>query len=227
MSKTKPALLPTTNAFRAWIEDHVRPLLLQRISRGRVSVMIDLLTWLEQQRYDFRAARAFQTRPLAMGRIADHFSVSTRTARRWFAELEDFGLIAREYSKNRRHRYKNLFNRIKFAAFFDWFKDKLMKTPVSDCPPNKTDLESKSINDENSDQKQKLAAFPASGSITYDKEWADLARSFLPSGRGRPCMNMVAQKFRQNLSQHGVKLDHPSVRKRWINFCKGAKPIPC
>jgi len=226
MSRTKPALLPTTNSFRTWIEDHVRPLLSKHITRGRVSVMIDLLTWLEQQRYDFRAARAFQTRPLAMGRIADHFGVTIRSVRRWFAELEELNLIAREYSKNRKHRYKNLFNRIHFGHFFDWFKD-LIKAPVTDCPPSKKDLESKSFNHENSNERQKAAAFPASGSITYDKEWSHLARSFLPSGRGRPCMNMLAQKFRQNLAQHGVKLDHPSVRTRWINFCKGAKPIPC
>lgn len=227
MSTTRRPLLPTTHSFRVWIEDHVRPLLKQHMSRGRVSVMIDMLTWLEQQRYDFRAARAFQTRPLAMGAIAEHFSISIRSARRWFAELEKLGLIAREYSKNRRHRYKNLFNRIRFAHFFEWFKDKLAKTPDPVCPPNKKDLESKSLSVENIEKTGKPARFPLSGPITYDPIWADLARAHLPSGRGRPCLTMVAQKFRLNLAQHQIAHDHPSVRARWISFCKGAQPIPC
>ena len=122
----------------------MRPLLASHVSRAQVSVLIDLLGFLEQQRYDFSAGRAFQTRPLANAAIAERFSVTVRSIRRWLADLEALGLIAREYRKNPHHRYKNLLNRVRFSGFCGWFKRKLQATPDSPCPPKKKDFQDKS-----------------------------------------------------------------------------------
>lgn len=203
----------------------MRPLLASRVSRAQVSVLIDLLGFLEQQRYDFSAARAFQTRPLSNAALAERFGVTVRSIRRWLGQLEALGLIAREYRKSPRHRYKNLLNRVRFAGFRDWFKRKLSAPPDSPCPPKKKDLEYKSLNAENLQDQKSAPPFPASGSIRFDAHWADLARRYLPDGRSRPCMNQVAEKFRGNLLRHCIGFDHPSVEKRWINFCRAAAPV--
>jgi len=225
MNKNPKPLKPSSASFRTYLEEVVRPLLASHVSRAQVSVLIDLLGWLEQQRYDFSAGRAFQTRPLANAAIAERFSVTVRSVRRWLADLETHGLIAREYRKNPHHRYKNLLNRVRFAGFCDWFKRKLQATPDSPCPPKKKDFQDKSITPENLQNQKSAPAFPASGAIRYDEYWASLARTHLPSGRSRPCMNRIAEKFRSNLTRYAVSFDHPSVKSRWVNFCKAARPV--
>lgn len=225
MTKPQKPLKPSSASFRTYLEDVVRPLLASRVSRAQVSVLIDLLGFLEQQRYDFSAARAFQTRPVSNAAIAERFSVTIRSVRRWLAELETLGLIAREYRKNPHHRYKNLLNRVRFAGFCDWFRKQIAKTPDSPCPPKKKDFHDKSGNAENAQVQKEAPPFPASGSIRYDAYWADLAHRHLPDGRCRPCMNRVAQKFRGNLKRHGIGLDHSSIERRWINFCAAARLV--
>lgn len=225
MNKTPKPLKPSSASFRTYLEEVVRPLLTSHVSRAQVSVLIDLLGFLEQQRYDFSAGRAFQTRPVANAAIAERFGVTIRSVRRWLADLETLGLIAREYRKSPHHRYKNLLNRVRFAGFCDWFKRKLQATPDSPCPPKKKDFQDKSITPENHQDQKSAPPFPASGTITYDTFWADLARTHLPSGRSRPCMNRIAEKFRSNLTRYAVSFDHPSVKSRWVNFCKAARPV--
>lgn len=225
MNKNPKPLKPSSASFRTYLEEVVRPLLASHVSRAQVSVLIDLLGWLEQQRYDFSAGRAFQTRPLANAAIAERFSVTVRSVRRWLADLETLGLIAREYRKNPHHRYKNLLNRVRFAGFCDWFRKKLSATPDSQSPPKKKDFQDKSITTEIHEDQKSAPPFPASGAIRYDAYWADLARIHLPSGRSRPCMNRIAEKFRANLARYAVSFDHPSVKTRWINFCKAARPV--
>jgi len=225
MNNTPKPLKPSSASFRTYLEEVVRPLLACHVSRAQVSVLIDLLGFLEQQRYDFSAARAFQTRPLANAAIAERFGVTIRSVRRWLADLETLGLIAREYRKNPHHRYKNLLNRVRFAGFYDWFKRKLQSTPDSPCPPKKKDFQDKSITLEIHEDQKSAPAFPASGAIRYDEFWANLARTHLPSGRSRPCMNRIAEKFRGNLARYAVSFDHPSVKSRWVNFCKAARPV--
>jgi len=225
MTNTPKPLKPSSASFRTYLEEIVRPLLAAHVSRAQVSVLIDLLGFLEQQRYDFSAGRAFQTRPLANAALAERFSVTVRSIRRWLADLESLGLIAREYRKNPHHRYKNLLNRVRFSGFCDWFKRKLQATPGSPCPPMKKDFQDKSITPENHEDQKSAPPFPTSGVITYDTFWADLARNHLPSGRSRPCMNRIAEKFRGNLKRYDVRFDHPSVKSRWVNFCKAARPV--
>ena len=225
MTRTKKPLTPSSARFRTYIEEAVRPLLSTHVGRAQVSVLIDLLGFLEQQRYDFSAARAFQTRPLANAAIAERFGVTLRSVRRWLADLEALGLIAREYRKNPHHRYKNLLNRVRFTGFWDWFNARRPQITDSPCPPKKKDFQDKSINPENPRDQKSAPSFPASGVISYDTFWADLARRHLPSGRSRPCMNRIAEKFRGNLMRHGIGFDHPSVEKRWVSFCKAARPV--
>jgi len=225
MTKPPKPLKPSSASFRTYLEEVVRPLLAAHVSRAQVSVLIDLLGFLEQQRYDFSAGRAFQTRPLANAAIAERFGVTVRSVRRWLADLETLGLIAREYRKNPHHRYKNLLNRVRFAGFCDWFRKKLSATPDNPCPPMKKDFQDKSITLEKHQDRKSAPPFPASGAIRYDEYWASLARIHLPSGRSRPCMNRIAEKFRSNLARYAVSYDHPSVKTRWVNFCKAARPV--
>lgn len=226
MTKPAKALTPSSKSFNSYIEEVVRPLLAERCTPIAASRMIDLLKWLEQQRYDFSAGRAFQTRPLSNAAIADIFRVTMRSVRRWFADLEALGLLAREHRKNPRHTYRNLLNRIRFTSFWEWFKAKVASTPDAPCPPKKKDLESKSINGKNSCEEKAMPRFPASGPITYDRYWSDLADQHLPGTRStRPDRNMIAEKFRVNLNRHAISFDHPSLTARWINFCKAASPI--
>jgi len=225
MTNTPKPLKPSSASFRTYLEEVVRPLLASHVSRAQVSVLIDLLGFLEQQRYDFSAGRAFQTRPLANAAIAERFSVTVRSIRRWLADLETLGLIAREYRKNPNHRYKNLLNRVRLKGFCDWFKRKLQAAPDRPCPPKKKDFQDKSITTENHQDQKSAPPFPTSGTINYDTFWADLARIHLPTGRSRPCMNRIAEKFRGNLTRYDVRFDHPSVKSRWVNFCKAARPV--
>jgi hypothetical protein len=225
MTNTPKPLKPSSASFRTYLEEVVRPLLASHVSRAQVSVLIDLLGFLEQQRYDFSAERAFQTRPLANAAIAERFSVTVRSVRRWLADLESLGLIARQYRKNPHHRYKNLLNRVRLNGFCHWFKCKLQVTPDNSCPPKNKNFQDKSIAPENLQDQKTSPPFPASGVITYNTFWADLARNHLPSGRSRPCMNRIAEKFRYNLKRYDVGFDHPSVKSRWVNFCKTARPV--
>ncbi|MDD7971997.1 hypothetical protein [Roseinatronobacter alkalisoli] len=225
MSTPQGTLKPSSASFRIYIDEVVRPRLSAQVTRVQVSVLIDLMSYLEQQRYDFSGGRAFQTRPVSNAAIAARFSVTIRSARRWLAHLEALGLIAREYRKNPRHRYKNLLNRVRLKGFWEWFEARREKTPDNQCPPKKKDLKYKSITAEKSDQEKTSGPFPASGAITYDTFWADLARLNLPGGRSRPCMNRVAEKFRGNLRRHGIGFNDSSVKKRWVNFCKAAAPV--
>lgn len=222
--ETRPT--PNTHQFTKYLEDEVLPILRENVTRTQVSVLMDVLRFLEQQRYDYSADRAFQTRPISNAAIAARFDVTERTVRRWFAQLEDLGILTREHRKNPNHRYKNLLNRIRFSSFWGWFKGLLAKTPDSQCPPNKKEIESISLRGKKSGEKKELVAtFPTSGSIRYDRIWMELAEKHLPSGRSRPCVNIVAQKFRENIKSHGVAFDHPSITKRWIRFCQRAKPV--
>ena len=225
MTKNPKPLKPSSASFRTYLEEVVRPLLATHVSRAQVSVLIDLMSYLEQQRYDFSGGRAFQTRPVANAAIAERFGVTIRSVRRWLADLEALGLIAREYRKSPHHRYKNLLNRVRFSGFCDWFRKKLSATLDSSCPPKKKDFQDKSITLENLRDQKSAPAFPASGAIRYDEYWVSLARTHLPSGRSRPCMNRIAEKFRSNLTRYAVSFDHPSVKSRWVNFCKAARPV--
>lgn len=225
MSRKGHKPTPSTHTFSAWIEEHVRPVLSANFSRPQVSVLIDLLRFLEQQRYDFSADRAFQTRPLSNARIADALSVTDRTVRRWFAHLERLGLVERVHRKNPHHRYKNLLNRVRFSAFWGWFSGRLARTPVTKSPPNKKDMKYISLGENISEGKREASPPFPTGTIRYDAFWRNLAEKYLPSGRCRPDMNMIAQRFRENLALHAIGLDHPSIPKRWIAFCKRARPI--
>lgn len=226
MTGTRKPPTPSTHQFNKHIEEQIRPALSERYSRPQVSVLIDLLRFLEQQRYDFSASRAFQTRPISNAAIADHFGVVIRTVRRWLAQLEQVGILSRVERKNPNHSYKNLLNRIRFNSFCEWFRGLLEKTPDTVCPPNKKDIKNISVSSKYSGgEKGQKVTFPVSGSVRYDPYWRDIAQKNLPSGRTRPCMNMVAQRFRENLQQHGISLDHPSVTSRWTNFCKRARPV--
>lgn len=226
MTGSTKAPTPSTHQFITYLEEEIRPLLAETFSRPQVSVLIDLLRFLEQQRYDFSADRAFQTRPISNAAIADQFGVTERTVRRWIAQLEALGIVERQKRKNPHHAYKNLLNRIGFASFCGWFRALLAKIPDSLCPPNKKDIKNISISSENSEgKKEPLAAFPTTGSIRYDSYWRDLAEKHLPSGRRRPSIDMVAQRFRENLKSHILAFDHPSVTNRWIKFCQRAKPV--
>ncbi|WP_299592946.1 hypothetical protein [uncultured Tateyamaria sp.] len=214
---------PSTRNFDTYLSEIVRPLLHEHYARRQVSVLIDLLRHLEGLRYDYSASRAFQTKPIANAAIAEVMRVTERTVRRWMGQLERLGILTRETRKNPHHRYKNLFNRIRFAGFWGWFSELLAKTPDTECPAKKKDIESISITSKNSGDKSKQApTFPRNGSIRYDRIWRDIAEKNLPSGRGRPCMDMVAQKFRGNLKQYNLALDDPSIVNRWISFCKRA-----
>ncbi|CAM4125764.1 hypothetical protein [Palleronia rufa] len=225
MSRKGHKPTPSTRTFAAWIEDHVRPLLIANFSRPQVSVLIDLLRFLEQQRYDFSADRAFQTRPLSNARIADALAVTDRTVRRWLAHLERLGLVERVHRKNPHHRYKNLLNRVRFSAFWGWFRERLAKAPVAQCPPSKKDMNHISLERKKScEEPHSVPSFP-NGTIRYDAHWRDLAEKHLPSGRCRPDINVIAQRFRENLRSHAIGLDHSSITARWIAFCKRARPV--
>lgn len=218
-------ITPSTHYFANWIEECVRPLLKTAFEREKVSVLIDMLRFLEQQRFDFSAGRAFKTRPLAVELISTRMDVTKESVRRWFRQLEALGVVKREYRKNPHHKYKNLFNRISFTGFAAWFKKLVAKAPTTQSPPKKKDMryipsEGKKSVEEGSTP----PSFPT-GTIRYDVFWRDLAEKHLPSGRSRPDMNMIAQKFRENLTSHAVSLDHPSITARWIGFCKRARPV--
>lgn len=217
---------PSTHLFKTYIEQHVRPLLRDKYSRPQVSVMVDLLMYLEQQRYDFSADRAFQTRPISNASIAALFDVTERSVRRWMSQLEELGILKREHRKNPRSKYKNLLNRIRFTSFWEWIKVQARKAQDNQSPPRKKDI--KNINlrlRKNGEIEKSNTAFPSSGSIAYDIVWKELAEKHLPAGRSRPCKDMIARNFRENLKLYGIALDHPSVKQRWINFCQRAKPV--
>jgi len=164
---------PSTHQFKKHIDEVVKPTLLERFGKHAWR-MIGFLHHLEQLRYDYSANRAFQTRPVSNGALADYMGVTERTIRRWMVALEDLGIIRREHRKSRHHRYKNLLNR------------------------------------------------PKSGSIRYNEHWRHIAENNLPSGRKRPCMDMVAANFRKSLNKYAVSYSDPSITKRWTNFCKAA-----
>lgn len=217
---------PNTHQFTKYLEEEVLPILRGNVSRTQVSVLMDVLRFLEQQRYDYSADRAFQTRPISNAAIAERFDVTERTVRRWFSQLEDLGILTREHRKNPNHRYKNLLNRIRFSSFWGWFKGLLAKTPVSQCPPNKKDIKNISISSKNSKEKrEQVATFPKTGSIRYDRYWKALAEKHLPSGRGRPCMDMIAQKFRLHLKKYKIAFDAPNIKTHWTNYCERAPII--
>lgn len=223
---SKAAPTPTTNRFRKYIEELVRPTLLKHVSNTQVSVFIDLLTWLEQQRFDYSGRRAFSTKPLSNSLIAETFQVTERSVRRWMALMERHGFIERVFRKNTNHRYRNLLNRFRFCGFYTWFNQQKTDSPDTQSPPNKKDLESKSISTENSQNNDyKTPPFPASGGVNYDPYWKHLALKHLPSGSGRPCMTMIAERFRQNLRSHTLPLSHGSITARWIKFCQRAKAV--
>ncbi len=226
MTGKRRKLTPSSHNFTRYIEEEVRPILQERCSRPQVSVLIDLLNFLEQQRYDFSADRAFQTRPISNAAIAAQFRVTARTVRRWIAQLETLGIVERLSRKNPHHAYKNLLNRIGFTSFCGWFRALLSKTPGSQCPPNKKDIMNISIRSENlGDKKKAVQPFPKTGSIRYDQYWKELAEKCLPGGRGRPCMDMIARRFRTHLAQYGLPLEDPSFTKRWINYCQRGRPV--
>ena len=226
ISNTPARLTPNSNRFRSYVEDLVRPALANHFSLQTTSVLIDLLTWLEQQRFDFSEDRAFKTRPLSNSFIASVFSVTERSVRRWMALLEQHGIIEREFRKNSNHRYKNLLNRFCFSGFLRWFNQQKAKSPDTQSPPNKKDLESKSISNEKDQSiNHTPPPFPASGGVNYDPYWKHLALEHLPSGSRRPCMTMIAEKFRQNLRSHSLPLSHGSITARWIKFCQRAKAV--
>jgi DNA-binding Lrp family transcriptional regulator len=226
MTGSKKAPTPSTHQFITYLEEEIRPLLTEKFSRPQVSVLIDLLRFLEQQRYDFSADRAFQTRPISNAAIADQFGVTERSVRRWIAQLEGLGILERQKRKNPHHAYKNLLNRIGFSSFCGWFRALLAKIPDNQCPPKKKDIINISISSKNPEGKKKPdIIFPTKGSIRYDRFWRETAETYLPSGRGRPCMDMIAARFRENLKFHLLAFDHPSVANRWIKFCQRAKPV--
>jgi hypothetical protein len=52
MTRPAKALTPSSKSFNAYIEEIVRPLLAEHCSPTAASRLIDLLKWLEQQRYE-------------------------------------------------------------------------------------------------------------------------------------------------------------------------------
>lgn len=225
---TRPDKLPTpsTAQFGQYIKTVAKPALYAAHSRAVATQLLNVLYYLEHERYDFSKDRAYQTRPICINELAEYFEVTHRSVQRWLAALEDLGILVREYRKDPASRFKNKFSRMAFPAFKAWF-GRILQTARDTLrhPPEKDNLQL-SINDKNSDEKKKETppAFPASGGISYDRYWLDLARQHLPSIR-RPCPSMIAEKFRTHLKGIDVPLNHPSIRQRWINFCTKARPI--
>lgn len=217
---------PCTHAFQIYLRQTVTPKLREHVSRMQVSVFVDLLVYLEQQRYDYSADRAFQTRPLSNAQIAHDFDVTARTVRRWFRFLEQIGILARELRKNLGHAYRNLKNRLRFTGFKAWFAQLKSKAADSPCPPKREDIKHIPIKAaENVSAPDGPQPFPDPGTLRYSPYWYTIALQRLPDGRHRPCITRTAQKFRENLKQHGIPLSHTSVPKRWQNFCKRAQPV--
>jgi len=217
---------PNSHQFSNYLRDEVQPILEANYSRQQVWVLMGLMAYLEQQRFDYSADRAFQTRPISNAAIAAHMKVTERTVRRWMCSLEKLGIIRRVQSKNPKHKYKNLLNRISLASFRGWFRGLLARTPDSQCPPNKKDINISINHKKNSEEKrEENRTFPSSGSIRYNQHWKDIALKCLPSGSRRPCMDMIAKKFRENIKGHGLSLSHGSMTTRWTRFCQNAKPV--
>lgn len=230
---------PSSRVFHTYMRTVLRPILEGEFSRMQVSVFMELFSYLEQTRYDFSADRAYQTRPISNAEIADHFGVQIRTVRRWIAALEKLGILKRDPKKNPCHKFKNLFNRLRFVGFKDWLFETHQKArPDNPCPPIKKDIKdihitSKKMGEDSRANEPsagvspafKEIAFPPNGSIRYSDLWKSIALRHLPEGRGRPCMDMIAQRFREHLSGYKIPLNHRSVLNRWTKYCQRAKPI--
>ena len=226
---TRPDKLPTpsTAQFGQYIKTVAKPALYAAHSRAVASQLLNLLYYLEHERYDFSKDRAYQTRPICINELAEYFEVTHRSVQRWLAALEDLGILVREYRKDPSSRFKNKFSRVAFPSFKAWFGGVLQAARDALCHPPKKDNLQLSINDKNSDEKKsdtETPPFPASGGISYESYWIKLAHQHLPSVR-RPCPSMIADKFRKHLKDINVPLNHRSIRQRWINFCSKAKPI--
>lgn len=220
---------PSSACFAEYVETKVTPFLYDQCNRDMANQLLVLIQYLERKRYDFSASRAFQTRPICINQIAEHFRVTHRSVQRWFALLESFGLLVREYRKDPKHAFKNKFSRIAFPSFKSWFERTLetAKQILHDTlrhPPKKAISDSNLMVNENSVERHNVETFPISGGVKYNRYWYEIAMKHLPSGRMRPCTTMVAQRFRENIKGYDLPLDHPSLTARWISFCKRAKP---
>lgn len=225
--RTEQLPTPSTAQFGHYIETVAAPALHDAYSRNKANQLLLVLYKLERARYDFSKDRAFQTRPICIGELAEHFDVSHRSVQRWLAALEQVGILTREYRKDPSSRYKNKFSRMAFPDFKAWFAKILSAARDMRCHPPKKDNLQLSINAENSDEKkeaEETPAFPSTGGVTYDPYWLDLAMKHLPSV-GRPCKNMVAERFRSHLKSMDIPLNHKSIKQRWINFCTKAHPV--
>ncbi|GGX72557.1 hypothetical protein GCM10007385_46680 [Tateyamaria omphalii] len=228
---------PNTATYHTYVDEVVTPTLYDNFNRNMANALLALLRFLEQRRYDFSADRAFQTRPISVAAIADHFRVTTRSVQRWFANLERVGIAARVYRKNPGHKFKNLLNRIDFTGFSAWFGALAAKAKKEQrdakSRPNKQ-ISSRSIFNPEISEKDGCnearetsctPTFPKSGPIKYDKHWLAIAYENLPSRPHTPCTTATADAFRKHLNQLGIGFNHPSISKRWANFCKGRYPV--
>lgn len=225
---TRPEKLPTpsTAQFGQYIKTVAKPALYAAHTRPVATQLLNVLYYLEHERYDFSKDRAYQTRPICINELAEYFEVTQRSVQRWLAALEKLGIIVREFRKDPASRFKNKFSRMAFPAFKAWFGHVLQIARDTLCRPTEKDNLQLSLKDQNNDEKEKqrIPAFPTSGGIAYNEYWLDLARQHLPNIR-RPCPSMIADKFRNHLKGIDVPLNHPSIKKRWINFCTKARSI--
>lgn len=224
MTSRKPT--PSTAQFAKYIRNVVKPKLYATASRSLANQLLTLLNYLEQERYDFSSDRAYQTRPICIQELAEYFEVTKRSVQRWLAALEALGFAQRIFRKDPRSAYKNRFSRIEFPTFKLWFVKIAEDANDTACRPTKKDNLQLSINPKISElpKQDDQIAFPASGGVTYYPVWIAIARKNLPTFN-TPCTSIVASRFRTNLAHYGIPLNHPSVQKRWANFCKRAQPV--
>lgn len=230
MTRRQPKLpTPSTAQFHDYITRYAKPLLYRQHSRPLANQLMLVLYYLEHQRYDFSKDRAYQTRPICIHELAEHFEVTDRSVQRWLAMLEALAIIRREYRKDPDSRFRNKFSRIALGGFKAWFARTLeaAKQAMRDTarhPPKKAIFNSSFSTEQDDEDKETPPPFPASGAIRYSPYWYEIAVMYLPGGSKRPCTTLVADRFRANLRQYSVPLNHRSLPARWIKFCQNAKP---
>lgn len=228
MTSNKKLPKPSTHSFGQWLDEVALPKL-AKTHGAHAGKLVAVLGFLERQRYDFSGGRAFQTKPLANAAVAAHFHGSVDSAKRWMRQLEQAGLIQRQYRKNRFHAFKNFFNRIGFSHFKVWFETRLAEARVALCTPNeKTIYDSKISDDENLEERAKkvFRPFPSSGGVKYCTYWepiTDKALAHFPRLK-RPSAAKLAESFRKKMKGYNRSLSNPAIETAWINWCKNAFP---
>jgi DNA-binding transcriptional ArsR family regulator len=103
-NQKQTSLTPSSANFSQYIDTEITPFLYDSCNRNIANQLIVLIQYLERKRYDFSADRAFQTRPICISEIAEHFLVTVRSVQRWLSKLESFGILHRQFRKDPQHR---------------------------------------------------------------------------------------------------------------------------